>query len=57
MRLNEVAGIAAGAAIGVACSFTGPAILMAAGAGYVVTTLLNAKEDATISALETKKNS
>ncbi len=55
MRLNEMGGIAAGAAIGIACSFTGPAILLAAGAGYVVMNLQNAKEDAATGARETKE--
>jgi hypothetical protein len=55
MRLNEAAGIVVGTAIGIACSFAGSGIFLAAGAGYVAVNLRNTKEDAARSARETKE--
>jgi len=45
----------AGTAIGIVCSFAGPGILLAAGAGYVVMNLRNVTIDGAQSARETKE--
>ena len=54
MRLNEAAGIAAGAMIGLSFCFPVPGVLLAEGAGYFVMNLKNAANDTAKSANDTK---